>query len=299
MHVYTYIHIYIYMLLCVYVCVYIYIYIHTHSIYIYIYIYTYIYIYMHNRGIPSTGVLQTGVFGIVEMRLAESCENSCLGIAKPGFSRPGQTCFRPLENPCFQKKTVYATPDLAAPVEGLQIHGGRGVLRAPPPDLVHDDGLVAGVPRHARLLQETRRDPALGRDAALAPRQLAGEGVGAPESGLLGGERHEVHVSDRLHAALGERLRDREQRRDAAPVVLGTRRGAVEGPGVVVRSDRDRVQGLPGQERDHVHQLLASLMEDVQAGGEPQILELLLQEVLRALRGVRVGPRGLAKCVYK
>ena len=97
----AYIHITIYM----YVYIYIYIYIHTYTytmcIYIYIYIYTYIYIYIYIYIISLTGVLQTGVFGIVDCAL-RSCESLCSGITKPGFPHPCQTFFRSRESPCFQ-----------------------------------------------------------------------------------------------------------------------------------------------------------------------------------------------------
>ena len=64
-------------------------------------------------GIPLTGVLQTGVFGIVEMCLALMRKLVLRDhwITKPGFSHPGQTfCSGHAKTP-VSKTHVYGTPD--------------------------------------------------------------------------------------------------------------------------------------------------------------------------------------------
>ena len=42
------------------------------------------------------------IYICIEREISISCENLCLGIAKPGFSHPGQTFLGSRESLCFQ-----------------------------------------------------------------------------------------------------------------------------------------------------------------------------------------------------
>mmetsp|Transcript_17876 Transcript_17876/g.55312 ORF Transcript_17876/g.55312 Transcript_17876/m.55312 type:complete len:278 (+) Transcript_17876:367-1200(+) len=166
------------------------------------------------------------------------------------------------------------------PVVGLQVHGELRQVGAPPAHLVHDDGLLRPGP-----LQEAGAaslGAALAGDGAVRGLELADEGLGAEAAELLASKGHEVHVLHRGDVALLEGLGHRKQRSHSAAVVLGTRRLAGRGDGVVVRAHG---HGVGAGARDEGHEvrerpLAERALEVLAAGREVQGLELRLQELL-------------------
>ena len=69
-----------------------------------------------HTGIPLTGVLETGIFGIVEMCLG-LMRKLRLGITKPGCSHPGQTFSGHAKTPV--SKTLLREPQ----IEGIRAKG--------------------------------------------------------------------------------------------------------------------------------------------------------------------------------
>mmetsp|Transcript_78730 Transcript_78730/g.238781 ORF Transcript_78730/g.238781 Transcript_78730/m.238781 type:complete len:278 (+) Transcript_78730:365-1198(+) len=166
------------------------------------------------------------------------------------------------------------------PVVGLQVHGELRQVGAPPAHLVHDDGLVRAAPLQEAGAAALR--PAAAGDAAVGRGELLHEGGGAEHAALLAGEGHEVDVLLRGDLALHEGPGHREERSQAAAVVLSTRRLAFRGDGVVVRAHG---HGVGAGARDEGHEvrerpLAERALEVLAAGREVQGLELRLQELL-------------------